>query len=588
MNPTENFLQNLPYKPTTANTGFLRNENPNFSKLTTDKYYSNTPITSSSLTPTPSLKIPEAQPTPNYSAIAEGASAGASTPSATYTTPSGSTVDVTGKVITPAKTDTGYNLEENINRLLAGTGYTQTTPISVRQQYKDLTSTPEFVDRQKRIDDLSAQLKTLQTEASAIPLQLQQDATGRGITKGGLAPIETGALRNNAIQTLSVSAQLAGEQGRLNTAINNIDKIIELTYKDQEIGIARNKTLYDRAYAVATNEQKIQLDKLKAENDAKKQQLDDLQKLKETYIKSAIDNGDYKTASAIANAKDTTELSNITSKMTGSNIDKQYKALQVQKLQQEIKKANETDSTVSPDILTGMLNVYKSTGVVPAFGLSANNPLRAQFYAALGANGNIVNEANTNKSIRAGLSTALKTQQNQLSASETAIKTLDKQLELAKTYSDKVNRSGSPLVNKYLLSVRSGVFGDPETAALNNIVTTASYELAKILSGSAASIAGTTVSSAEEAKQLLNSAMSKGQFNEVLGLMEKEAKFRLDSQRETINQLQKDLNNVGTLTSDLKSATTITKTKSGKPFDYQSAKNAGYTDAEIQSYLNAN
>lgn len=544
--------------------------NPNFSGTTNDNSYAtlNSPITSASLTPTPALKIPEAQPTANYSAIAQGAIAGATTPVATYTTSNGAVVDVNGKVVTPAPVDTtkketpAYDLNYNIDKLLQGTGYTKPQETSLTQQYKDLTTTPDFIDRQKRVDDLSAQLQSLQAEARAIPLQLQQDATGRGITKGGLAPIETGALRNNAIQTLSVSAQLAGEQGRLETATNNINKILDLTYKDEQATIARNDKLYERAYAVATNEQKIQLDKLKAENDAKKQQLDDLQTLKQTYIKSALDNGDYKTASAIASATDQKSLSDITSKMSGSNYDQQYKALQVKKLEQEIKKSNETDSTVSPDILTGMLNVYKSTGVIPAFGLSANNPLRAQFYAALGADGGIVNEANTNKSIRAGLSTAMKTQQNQLSASETAIKTLDKQLELAKTYSDKVNRSGSPLVNKYLLSVKSGVFGDPETAALNNIVTTASYELAKILSGSAASIAGATVSSAEEAKQLLNSAMSRGQFNEVLGLMEKEANFRLNSQRDTINQLQKDLNNIGTLANDLKNSPTTSASAS--------------------------
>lgn len=210
-----------------------------------------------------------------------------------------------------------------------------------------------------------------------------------------------------------------------------------------------------------------------------------------------------------------------------------------------------TDATVNADVLKGMLNVYKSTGVLPPFGLSAKSPLRAQFFAALGAEGGnqIVTDATVNKSIRAGLATAYKTQQNQLSANQTAIGTLDKQLSLAQNYSDKVNRSGSPLVAKYILGLKSGVFGDPDAAALNNIVKTASYEFAKILSGSAASIAGVTVSSAADAESMLNSAMSKGQFNEVVGLMQKEANFRLNSQKDTIKQLEKDMQNINNLSS---------------------------------------
>jgi hypothetical protein len=227
------------------------------------------------------------------------------------------------------------------------------------------------------------------------------------------------------------------------------------------------------------------------------------------------------------------------------------------KIYNDMAVAKDSDAAVNPDVLKGMLNVYKSTGVLPAFGLSAKSPLRAQFYAALGAEGGnqIVTEANTNKSVRAGLQTAYKTQQNILAANQTAIGTLEKQLTLAENYSGKVNRSGSPLIAKYALGLKSGVFGDPDAAALNNIVKTASYEFAKILSGSAASIAGVTVSSAADAESMLNSAMSKGQFSEVVSLMRKEASFRISSQTDTLKQLEKDMNNVGSISNDLKSAT---------------------------------
>jgi len=77
------------------------------------------------------------------------------------------------------------------------------------------------------------------------------------------------------------------------------------------------------------------------------------------------------------------------------------------------------------------------------------------------------------------------------------------------------------------------------------------------------------------------------QLNEVVNLMKREADFRIKSQQESLDQVKKDLSNVGNLSESLKE-TVPTTTKSGKPFDYQSAKNSGYSDTEIQSYLNAN
>ncbi len=213
----------------------------------------------------------------------------------------------------------------------------------------------------------------------------------------------------------------------------------------------------------------------------------------------------------------------------------------------DLAKASQAEQAVDPTVLQGMLNVYKTTGVLPPFGLSGKSPLRTQFFAALGGSGgqDIVAGANTNKAVLQGLKTAYSTQQNQLSANKTAIGTLDKQLDLAKVYSDKVSRSNSPFIAKYQNALKSGVFGDPDTAAFNNIVKTASAEFAKILSGSSASISGATVSSQAEAEKLLNSAMSKGQFNEVMGLMQKEAKFRLSTQQGTINELQTQIGNIG-------------------------------------------
>lgn len=80
------------------------------------------------------------------------------------------------------------------------------------------------------ITDLSSQLTGLQNEASSIPLALQNDATGRGITAGGLAPIQTEQLRNNAIKSLTVSTLLDAAKGNLSTAQAKSDAAVAQKY----------------------------------------------------------------------------------------------------------------------------------------------------------------------------------------------------------------------------------------------------------------------------------------------------------------------------------------------------------------------
>lgn len=82
---------------------------------------------------------------------------------------------------------------------------------------------PELVKTQT---DLSSRLKAIQAEAQAIPLQLQTEAEGRGITTGGLRPLETARLRANAIQALGVSSLLEASRGNLTTALDLVDRAV--------------------------------------------------------------------------------------------------------------------------------------------------------------------------------------------------------------------------------------------------------------------------------------------------------------------------------------------------------------------------
>ncbi len=85
-------------------------------------------------------------------------------------------------------------------------------------------------DLNKTITDLGAQLTGLKNEASAIPLNLQNESTGRGITAAGLAPVQSAQLRDNAVKALTVSTLLAAAQGNLATAQATADRAVTQKY----------------------------------------------------------------------------------------------------------------------------------------------------------------------------------------------------------------------------------------------------------------------------------------------------------------------------------------------------------------------
>jgi hypothetical protein len=94
--------------------------------------------------------------------------------------------------------------------------------------------------KQQALTDAEAAMNLLRTRATAIPLELQQQATGRGITAGGLAPIQTAALRSNAIEALYAGAQLEAARGNLTTAQNLADRAVEQVFGPKKAALEAN------------------------------------------------------------------------------------------------------------------------------------------------------------------------------------------------------------------------------------------------------------------------------------------------------------------------------------------------------------
>lgn len=87
-----------------------------------------------------------------------------------------------------------------------------------------------LVGAEQTEQELLTQLKQLELEAKTIPERLQLAAEGRGITAGGLAPIEAGELRKISIASNATAALLLGAQGRVTAAQRNIDNAVRAKY----------------------------------------------------------------------------------------------------------------------------------------------------------------------------------------------------------------------------------------------------------------------------------------------------------------------------------------------------------------------
>ena len=102
------------------------------------------------------------------------------------------------------------------------------------------------------LNKLAAQGSVLARQAQAVPLQIQQGAVGQGVTDRGVQPMQTAALRENAIKALTIAsqadivqAQAKNDLASLTNAQNKAQKAIDLSYIDQQNKLANKKANID-------------------------------------------------------------------------------------------------------------------------------------------------------------------------------------------------------------------------------------------------------------------------------------------------------------------------------------------------------
>lgn len=274
----------MPPKPLTQEELDAQNTALGRTRFNTGPAKVGTSITSESLQPQTAINVPPAPvDTTNYQGIVTGGNTAISslTPAPTTTTPeSGLSSDIQkllGSISAPASAEQAYTSAFD-------------TGIAPKEQ--------AVAESQKKLDAINAQLAAINAEQTAIPIQTQQEATGRGVTAAGLAPITTARLRENALKALPLQAQafaaqaeVTGNENLLKLAQDRLDTVFKLRSEDETRKYNYQKDIRDKIYETLNTQEKARVDALQKEDDRKFELMKDNINNAQALAKTAIENG---------------------------------------------------------------------------------------------------------------------------------------------------------------------------------------------------------------------------------------------------------------------------------------------------------
>lgn len=118
----------------------------------------------------------------------------------------------------------------------------------------------------QELNNISANVTALSRESQAIPLQIQEQFKNTGATDAGVAPIQTGKLRENAIKALTQAsladiaiANIKNTQIRYQTAKEKADQAVDLKFEpiEQEIKSLKEQLELNKAYITDPAEKRL-------------------------------------------------------------------------------------------------------------------------------------------------------------------------------------------------------------------------------------------------------------------------------------------------------------------------------------------
>src|SRR3990167_818152 len=274
--------------------------------------------------PVSSVSMSSSLPAPiSVSGLSENVQAINPPPAPTDTTDYGAILANTGPIVAPPPPTTEKTEISLIEKYLAGA----TPPTSQEQAFRTAEEEAGIQAKQQavleqqrkeqaarnRLNALNAQLNAISTESKATQERLLEEATGRGITVGGLQPMQASELRKSALAALPIQAQVYGAQADLQAAQGDtegarqtlalaqgrLDTIFKL--KSDDITNTYNywKDLRDKVFTFATEAEKTKLAAQQKEDDRKQAEQKDRVDNAQAISMKAMENGQAELAAQI-------------------------------------------------------------------------------------------------------------------------------------------------------------------------------------------------------------------------------------------------------------------------------------------------
>ena len=128
-------------------------------------------------------------------------------------------------------------LQQSIQDLVNSTMADNTTEAGKADYQNQQNQAQDITGKTQLVNDLTSQFNNLTRQAQDIPNQLQLQSQGRGITAGGLAPIQADQLRLNSIASNTLASQIETAKGNLTYAQSLADNAVAAKFDPIEASI---------------------------------------------------------------------------------------------------------------------------------------------------------------------------------------------------------------------------------------------------------------------------------------------------------------------------------------------------------------
>lgn len=432
---------------------------------------------------------------------------------------------------------------------LTGSNKTQTSLTNQAENEAGLTPQANHInDLNTQLEGLNNQALDLQNQASkggAIENQLQLDATGRGITASGLAPLQTDAIRRNQIQqsgiasqALTVKAAIFGAQGKYAIAKDAADKAATAQFEQQEQQLAYQQAQLNAILPQLNKEEKAQAAIVQAKLDDRKAMIESAKEAKKTIIALAsatLTNYPNDPAASYAAQEALTESNKanpdlgkilaLVGKYQKDPVAAKQALLNTQLTQSQINKNNaeaaakantindagDTINSLAQQLVAGTLAPTELSK--RATGQASYNSVLVAAGKLMGSDGKPFNIAKADRDYKyANNPNTL----NTLNYLKSLVGTVDSPGNLGelKILSDSLERTKFPALNKLDLWTKLET-GDASVAAYHATIIEVADQVAKILQGGGTGSA-TSDAKLAQATKLFNANFSKAQVDGVI------------------------------------------------------------------------